>query len=173
MNTKWKKIYDDVELPTRAYPLDSGVDIKAYIKESIAIQPGQRKLIDTGLIAILPSLDDFLLNYEHKIQSTKHLISLIADFFRDKITIEGQVRPRSGNAHKLGVTCHWGTIDNPYTGELKVNIFNLGQEVVIIEPRAKICQFVTSFVIIGKVEEWKEYDVKQTDRGTAGFGSTG
>ena len=38
MNTKWKKIYDDVELPTRAYPLDSGVDIKAYIHTYIHIR---------------------------------------------------------------------------------------------------------------------------------------
>jgi dUTP pyrophosphatase len=188
MNTKWKKMYADVELPTRAYPLDSGVDIKAYIKENIAIQPGQRKLIDTGLIAIIPSLDDFLSVEGDPIDTMVNFVAsrgtsqnpviheitrVLADFLRDKITIEGQVRPRSGNAHKLGMTCHWGTIDNPYTGELKVNLFNLGEEVVVIQPGSKICQFVTSFVLIGKIEEWTEQNVKLTDRASAGFGSTG
>lgn len=86
---------------------------------------------------------------------------------------EGQVRPRSGLAAKLGVTVlnAPGTIDSDYRGELQVLLVNLSDQPAVIARGDRIAQLV-----IARVEQAELAEVanlEQTTRGSGGFGSTG
>ena len=79
-------------LPTYATSYSAGVDLYANIDEPITLHSLERHLIPTGLYIELP------------------------------IGYEAQIRPRSGNAFKLGLTVlnSPGTIDADYRGEIKI-----------------------------------------------------
>lgn len=86
---------------------------------------------------------------------------------------EGQVRPRSGLALRLGLAVlnAPGTVDEGYRGELKIILINLGHEPIVIERGMRIAQMVIAPVLRVTVEEGPVDDV--TARGMGGFGSTG
>ena len=86
---------------------------------------------------------------------------------------EGQVRPRSGLALKSGITItnSPGTIDSGYRGEVKVIVHNLGKDVFHIERGMRIAQIAIRPVPDVKFIETG--DLKDSERGTGGFGSTG
>jgi len=83
------------------------------------------------------------------------------------------VRPRSGLALAHGITLlnSPGTIDEGYRGEIKVLMINLGQEDFLIEKGMKIAQMVIKPVEQVLIKEVVE--LKNTERGEGGFGSTG
>lgn len=84
---------------------------------------------------------------------------------------EAQIRSRSGLAFKYDIQAHVGTIDADYTGEIKVKLFNHSDNKFVVQPGERIAQ-----MIINKIEkvEWKEVtELKKTERGEGGFGSTG
>lgn len=121
----------------------AGMDLRANLDESIELKPMERTLVPTGLFMEIP------------------------------LGFEGQVRPRSGLAIKHGISlinCV-GTIDSDYRGELKVPVINLGSETFIIQDGERIAQFVLA--AHGMIEWSLEKDLKDTARGTGGFGSTG
>jgi len=123
----------------------SGLDIMAYIKEPMTIQPFERVLVPTGLYVDLP--DDY----------------------------EIQIRPRSGAAWKKGLSVPNtpGTIDDDYVDEIKVLLINLSNEVQIIEPGERIAQMV--FAKVDKLQWEQvdsPEDFTSKDR-IGGFGSTG
>ena len=84
-----------------------------------------------------------------------------------------QVRPRSGLAlnHGLILPNSPGTIDAGYRGELKIIMMNLGKKPFHIQEGQRIAQLVLSprypahFTLVEQV--------KESERGTKGFGSTG
>lgn len=85
---------------------------------------------------------------------------------------EAQVRPRSGNALKLGVTVlnSPGTIDSAYRGEVGVILINHGQDPVNFNAGDAIAQLVLAKV---ELANFIEFDaLSNTDRGKGGFGST-
>lgn len=130
-------------LPNYETIASAGMDLRANITEPITLQPMQRALIPTGLFMELP------------------------------IGYEAQVRPRSGLALKKGITClnSPGTVDADYRGEVGVILANLSTEPFVIENGERIAQMV-----IAKHEraEWIEVEeLSTTERGAAGFGSTG
>ncbi len=86
---------------------------------------------------------------------------------------EGQVRPRSGLATKFGVTVPNapGTVDADYRGEMFVALINLGSKPHTIEHGHRIAQLVIAPVVSPTIIEVDRLD--ETDRGAAGFGSTG
>ena len=86
---------------------------------------------------------------------------------------EAQVRPRSGLAHRHGVTVlnAPGTIDEGYRGEVGVILINHGHTAFVIEAGMKIAQLVVSPRIEVEVKEADE--LSETHRGAGGFGSTG
>ena len=88
----FKKLDNGVQLPSYKTKGSSGVDLRAFLKETIEIKPDETKLIPTGLAIALPE------------------------------NLEIQVRPRSGLAAKecIGVLNSPGTIDSDYRGEIKV-----------------------------------------------------
>ena len=111
--------------------------------ESLVIPAKARALVPTGLVANIP------LGYEI------------------------QVRPRSGLAFKKGVTVlnAPGTIDAGYRGEIGVLLVNLGDEPFEIKAGDRIAQLVVAPVLQPDIVEAS--DIDETDRGVAGFGSTG
>ncbi len=87
--------------------------------------------------------------------------------------VEGQVRPRSGLAVKLGVTVlnAPGTIDSDYRGEVQVCLINLSSQPYIAARGERIAQLV--FAPILQVELQEVDDLASSERGDGGFGSTG
>jgi dUTP pyrophosphatase len=85
---------------------------------------------------------------------------------------EGQVRPRSGLAHRTGLTVlnAPGTIDSDYRGEVQVLLVNLGLETAIVRPGDRIAQLVVAPV--ARLEWAEATTLDGTDRGAGGFGST-
>ena len=133
-------------LPEYATEGAAGADLKANIEEPIALLPGQRVLIPTGLRVEIP------LGYEL------------------------QVRPRSGLALKHGITVlnTPGTIDSDYRGEIGVILINLGESTFIIEPKMRIAQAVFASVVQARfVSINQEESLTATARGERGFGHTG
>lgn len=145
MNIYFKKLAHAEDLPLPSYESEfaAGMDIRAALEEEIKLQPGQRKLIPTGLKMALP--DGY----------------------------EAQIRPRSGLAYRNGITMlnTPGTIDSDYRGEVKVLAVNLGEEPFIINHGDRIAQMVVSPVTQAQVQEVD--DLSETERADGGFGSTG
>lgn len=143
---KFKRINDlmsDIPLPEYQTDGAAGMDIRAGIEESFVIPKGGFAAIPTNLQVEIPA------GYEI------------------------QVRPRSGLAFKngIGVLNAPGTIDEDYRGEIKVILFNFGQEDFEIKRGDRIAQLILGKVHRAKIEETKI--ISETERGSGGFGSTG
>ena len=83
----------------------------------------------------------------------------------------GRVAPRSGLAVKKGIDVGAGVIDEDYTGEVKILLFNFGDSVYEGKKGDRIAQ-----LIIERIETPEIIEVSKlgdTSRGTGGFGSTG
>ena len=131
------------ELPAYQTAGAAGLDIRANLEESIVLAPLQRTLVPTGLFLEIPE------------------------------GYEVQVRPRSGLAAKYGITVinAPGTIDSDYRGEVKVPIVNLSDESFTIAHGERIAQMI--FAKYERVTFQQVEELSDTQRGTAGFGSTG
>lgn len=134
---------EGLDLPAYQTAQAAGMDLRAANREEIAIPPGARALVPTGLVLELPQ---------------GH---------------EGQVRPRSGLALKHGVTVlnSPGTIDADYRGEVMVLLANLGGETFVVERGMRIAQLVVAQVVRVGIE--RRSLAGETSRGPGGFGSTG
>ncbi len=131
------------KLPQYETVNSSGLDLRAFIDESITLKPLERKLIPTGLYLSIPS------------------------------GYEAQIRPRSGLALKHGITVlnTPGTIDADYRGEIKVVLVNLSSEEFTINNSDRICQMVFAKVEQAELDIVETLDA--TERGEGGFGHTG
>jgi dUTP pyrophosphatase len=126
------------------YDSDSGFDL--YSTDEILIPPFGRTLVPTGVYFDLPQ------DYEI------------------------QVRSKSGLAINQGlmVLNSPGTVDEGYTGEIKVIIFNTNNHDFKIEKGMKVAQAVIARCITGRWVKFNKVDSIETkDRGSNGFGSTG
>ena len=133
----------DIPLPKYATALSAGVDLIAAVTAPVALKPGARTIIPTGIAIHLPA------------------------------GFEAQVRPRSGLAAKHGVTIlnSPGTIDADYRGEVGVILINHGAETFSVERGMRIAQMVIAPVAVAVWQEVSDLD--NTQRGAGGFGSTG
>ena len=138
-----KKLDPEVKLPEYKTNGASGMDLKAFIKKPINLKPKTSSLIPTGLS-----------------------VAFVEDY-------EIQIRPRSGLAAKNNITVlnTPGTIDSDYRGEIKVIIYNHGDDSFIVNNGDRIAQMVLSPVMKIELEEANE--LPKTLRGKGGFGSTG
>ena len=138
-----KKLRPDAIVPRYMTAQAAGLDLAAAIDAPIAIEPGQRVTIGTGLAFALPA------------------------------GFEGQIRPRSGLARDHGVTIvnAPGTLDADYTGQLMVILINHGAEAMMIRPGDRIAQLVIAPIVQAELAVVDELPV--TERGAGGFGSTG
>ena len=138
-----KKLDPSVIIPTYKTKGASGMDLMAFIDKEIRISPNSLKIIPTGLSIAIPE------------------------------DLEIQIRPRSGLAAKssIGILNTPGTIDSDYRGELKIILFNHGNEDFIVNNGDRVAQIVLAPVIKMDLEEVDE--LPKTVRGGGGFGSTG
>jgi dUTP pyrophosphatase len=133
----FEKLHEDAIIPHYQTIGSAGLDLHSI--EAAVIEPGQRKMVSTGLTIKLP-------------QGT-----------------EGQIRPRSGLAAKHGITVlnSPGTIDEDYTGELKVILYNTNDSTFSVEKGDRIAQLV-----VCPVYKLSGLTLDNT-REDKGFGSTG
>ena len=138
-----KKLDITVELPSYKTDGASGMDLMALIKKPITLKPNSSCLVPTGLS-----------------------VAFSKDF-------EIQIRPRSGLAAKnsIGILNTPGTIDSDYRGELKVILFNHGNNDFLINNKDRIAQMILTPVVKMDLEETD--NLPETIRGEGGFGSTG
>lgn len=167
---KIKKLYPDSKIPTRAYPTDSGLDLYAYLPDGDLILPGISICACDGTNNIKNRSITIPTGIAIELPQTRTVV-LESDGTKYTLVQESQIRGKSGLASK-GIAAHWGTIDNPYTGELKVILTNIGStEPFVISHGMKIAQLVIQTVLIPELEIVEE--LANTDRGVNGFGSTG
>lgn len=85
---------------------------------------------------------------------------------------EAQIRPRSGLAQKgIQVTNSPGTIDSDFVGRIQVVLNNAGKEIVVIKNGDRFAQMALKPVWHF---QWNMVgELKITERGENGFGSTG
>ena len=142
---KFKRLDDSVDLPLPCYESkgSSGMDIRACVKGPVILQPGQIKLIPTGLAVSIP--------FGH----------------------EAQMRPRSGLAlkHGIGLVNSPGTIDSDYRGEIGIIMINWGESPFTIRRGDRIAQMIITKVCRADIVEAEMLD--NTLRGEGGFGHSG
>ena len=145
---KVKVLRLDKKLPLPNYMSNgaSGIDLYASIEGPIEINPGEFKLIPSGIKISIPE------------------------------GFEAQVRPRSGLAAKFGVTVlnTPGTIDSDYRGEVKIILINFGKEIFKVERGMRVAQMVfmkVERITFDEVEDEVLLDI--TKRNSGGFGHTG
>ena len=138
-----KRLSPSVQLPSYKTNGASGMDLMAFIDQPIELEPGKSCLVPTGLSVAFPE--------EYEIQ----------------------IRPRSGLAAKNNITVlnTPGTIDSDYRGELKIILFNHGNENFQINNSDRIAQMILTPIIKMELQETDE--LPDTVRGEGGFGSTG
>jgi dUTP pyrophosphatase len=130
-----------LELPRYMSDGAAGLDLRA--DEAVALAPGERRLVPTGLAVAIPP------------------------------GYEGQVRPRSGLALREGVTMlnSPGTIDADYRGTVRLVVINHGAAPVTIRRGERLAQLVIARVERARLLPVGE--LPGTGRGEGGFGSTG
>ena len=138
-----KKLDPAVKLPMYKTNGASGMDLIAFINKPLNIKPKTSSLIPTGLS-----------------------VAFSKDY-------EIQIRPRSGLAAKnnISVLNAPGTIDSDYRGEIKVILYNHGNNDFAINNGDRIAQMILAPVV--KIELEETNNLPETIRGKGGFGSTG
>ena len=138
-----KKLNPKVQLPTYKTKGSSGMDLMAFIENPIEILPNASALIPTGISVAIPN------------------------------EVEIQIRPRSGLAAKSNVSVlnTPGTIDSDYRGEIKIILFNHGNNDFVINNKDRVAQMILTPV--QKMEFEEVENLPDSLRGKGGFGSTG
>jgi dUTP pyrophosphatase len=119
------------------------MDLRAAVKEPVAIAPGSISMIPTGIAIALPE------------------------------GFEAQIRPRSGLAVKYGIGLinSPGTIDADYRGEILIPLINLGKTSFTVNRGDRIAQMIIQKVF--RVEFTLVEHLDTTGRSDGGFGHTG
>tara|TARA_B110001454_G_C12369271_1_gene287710 strand:+ start:75 stop:512 length:438 start_codon:yes stop_codon:yes gene_type:complete len=138
-----KKLNPAVKIPSYKSKGASGMDLMAFINHSITLAPKTSFLIPTGLS-----------------------MAFSEDY-------EIQIRPRSGLAAKnnISVLNTPGTIDSDYRGEIKIILFNHGDNDFVVNNGDRVAQMILTPIVKMDLEEVN--DLPETVRGKDGFGSTG
>ena len=133
--------------PTAILPVRSSAGAAGYdlfSTDSYVVLPGRRVVVSTGITVNLPP------------------------------GTYGRIAPRSGLAVKHGLDTLAGVIDPDYTGEVKVVLQNLdATQPFVIRPGYRIAQLILENYTVAEVYEVPSENTVLTDRGAAGFGSTG
>lgn len=80
---------------------------------------------------------------------------------------------KSGIATKKGLVVGAQVCDEDYEGEIHLHLFNVSDASTVIEPGMKLTQFILVPVLYEDVEVVDELPLRNTERGTGAFGSTG
>lgn len=142
LELEYMLLHPDAVDPTRGHATDAGLDLAIVHDMTISVR--QRYLAPTGVAVAIPP------------------------------NCVGYINPRSGLGHKAGLSIvnAPGTIDPGYTGEIKVNLINLGDQPVTLRAGDRIAQLVLHPIYIPTLWRVSEFDAIG-DRGSNGHGSTG
>jgi len=143
LRVSFKRLSALAGIPRRMTSHASGYDLEAALEKELTLPVQGRCSVPTGLALALPP------------------------------GFEAQIRPRSGLAakHGIGILNSPGTIDCDYRGEIKVILFNAGDEPFVITPGMRIAQMVIQTVPETELVETDSLD--ETGRNAGGFGHTG
>ncbi len=132
------------QLPAYATPGSAGLDLRACIDDTLSIVPGQTELVPSGIAIHLADPG-----------------------------LAAMVLPRSGLGHKHGIVLGnlVGLIDSDYQGQVFVSVWNRGDQTFTLNPLERIAQLVVVPVIQASFNVVDNFS--ESDRGAAGFGSTG
>ncbi|TDQ56305.1 deoxyuridine 5'-triphosphate nucleotidohydrolase [Mesocricetibacter intestinalis] len=139
-----QRLGTEFPLPSYATAGSAGLDLRALSDESFELQPGETKLVPTGLSVY------------------------IAD-----PNLAAVILPRSGLGHKNGIVLGnlVGLIDSDYQGPLMVSMWNRGNSAFKVEVGDRIAQLVFVPVVQAQFNIVNEFE--KTDRGEGGFGHSG
>ena len=137
-----KKLDEKAIIPTYGTIDSAGSDLYALLDKELIINPGESKIISTGLSMAIP----------------KGYVGLI--YARSSLGTKKGLAP----ANKVGV------IDADYRGEIKIVLYNQSKEIQKIQPEERIAQIIITPYMQVNFVEVDELD--ETKRGTGGFGST-
>lgn len=134
-----------IPLPEYATNGSAGMDLRACIDKPVMINPGETRLIGSGLAI---NIHD------------SGLMAVLA--------------PRSGLGIKHGIVLGnlIGVIDSDYHGEICVGVWNRSDKAFTVEPGERLCQMLFVPVVQAKLELVTEFS-SDTERGSGGFGHTG
>ena len=144
MQIYFKKLKADAILPKRATNASAGADLYACLDASVVVPAGEPVMIPLGIAA----------------QPSESGIAML-------------VFPRSGLASKYGITLAnaVGVVDSDYRGEWMIPLHNISQEAFTVTHGMRIAQVVVTPVLFPEILE-TDY-LNETQRGCAGFGSSG
>lgn len=133
-----------LQLPAYATAGSAAMDLCACIPEPLVVQPAQTVLIPSGL--------------------AMHL---------DQSRYAALILPRSGLGHKHGMVLGnlVGLIDSDYQGEIRLSMWNRGENAYTIHPLERIAQLM--IIPVERVQWRVVEEFTQSLRGEGGFGSTG
>jgi len=139
-----KRLGNEIPMPHYGTEGSAGLDLRACLEDTITIEPGETKLIPTGM-----------------------------SIYIEDTGLAAMILPRSGLGHKHGIVLGnlVGLIDSDYQGELMVSCWNRGDKAFTMEVGERIAQLVIVPVIQAEFDLVEEFEA--TDRGEGGFGSTG
>jgi dUTP pyrophosphatase len=159
----FKKLHPNATIPTWGHEDDknAAIDIYSCLDKPLIIWPKCSKVISTGIAWYIDSDSFYRMNLFNQSSSER-------DF---KIAMI--VQSRSGLAFKKGLeSTNAGVIDEGYTGEIKLKLYNNSWFPRIIRSSERIAQGVIEALPIIQIKEWLT-DIPETKRGTKGFGSSG
>jgi dUTP pyrophosphatase len=130
--------------PAYATAGSAGLDLRACLEAPLQLAPGATALVPSGIAIHLGDPGYCAL-----------------------------VLPRSGLGHRNGIVLGnlVGLIDSDYQGQLMVSLWNRGVEPFVVQPMDRIAQLIVVPVIQVALNVVDSFGV--SERGAAGFGSTG
>lgn len=125
------------------YAHEGDAGLDLRITHDVTLKPGERATVGTGLAVEVPQ------------------------------GCVGLVFPRSGLASKHGITLSnsVGVIDSGYRGEIGATLLNQSDETTTLDAGARVCQLIVMPFVPCELVPCEE--LTETERGAAGFGSTG
>ncbi|MBX4911436.1 dUTP diphosphatase [Rhizobium bangladeshense] len=148
MRINFKKLHPDAIAPKYGTLQAAGADLSANIKATLGEQ-FDTYILDPG---------------ERKLIKTGIAVEMAAGMW-------AEVRGRSGLAYKNGIAILGGVIDSDYRGDIGVILHNTSDEPFTVKQGDRIGQLIFgSYIPVTFVEK---QELRGTDRGEKGFGSTG
>lgn len=140
----FEKIHEQATIPQRGSPLSAGLDLSIVL---------ERKLPSV----LLPG--------------QRMVIKTGLKFMTESTDIYLRIAPRSGLSIKHGIDVLAGVIDADYRGEIMIGVMNNSNTVFTLKSGMKMAQLICEKIAIPEIIEGVVSDI--TERGVAGFGSTG
>lgn len=139
-----KKLHTDAKIPVRSTDYAAAYDL--YALEDGIIDARSKSIIRTGIAIRIPILKDYMLY--------------------------GSIRSRSGLSAKFNLETGAGVIDYDYSDEVRVILYNHGNEAYSYKKHDRIAQLILEMIATPSVKEVEELSKVVSNR-NGGFGSTG